>query len=48
MKDGFGILKTKLKGFYNNFPYNSTIESVRIFIGSFVAIYNWALKNGLS
>lgn len=44
----FGILKAKLRRFYNNFPYHSSLDSVGRFLESFIAIYNWVLLNGLS
>jgi len=44
----FGILKAKLKTFYNNFPHNSTAHSITRYLKSFIAIYNWILCNGLS
>ena len=44
----FGILKAKLKRFYNNFPYRSSLDSISSFLESFIAIYNWVLFNGLS
>jgi transposase-like protein len=44
----FGILKAKLKTFYNNFPYRSTLDSMAKFLESFIAIYNWMLLKGLS
>ncbi|MCL4436397.1 MAG: hypothetical protein M1503_02555 [Thaumarchaeota archaeon] len=44
----FGILKAKLKRFYNNFPYHSTMQSTKRFLEAFTAIYNWVLINGLS
>ena len=44
----FGILKAKLKAFYNNFPYNSSLRSIARYLQAFIAIYNWVLKNGLS
>ena len=44
----FGVLKAKLKAFYNNFPYNSSLRSIARYLQAFIAIYNWVLKNGLS
>jgi len=44
----FRILKAKLRSFYNNFPYRSTLHSIKRFLESFIAIYNWVLINGLS
>jgi len=44
----FGILKAKLKTFYNNFPYRSALDSMAKFLESFIAIYNWVLLKGLS
>lgn len=41
----FGILKAKTKRFYNNFPNNSTIRSIRTFLETFTAWYNVLLKN---
>ncbi|MGB9659545.1 MAG: hypothetical protein ACPLY9_03365 [Nitrososphaerales archaeon] len=44
----FGILKAKLKHFYNNFPYHSSLRPIERFLEAFIAIYNWVLFNGLS
>jgi len=33
----FGILKARTKRFYNNFPNNSTIKSVKTYIETFAA-----------
>jgi transposase-like protein len=40
----FGILKARTKRFYNNFPNNSTIQSIKTFTETFIAWYNTLLK----
>jgi len=40
----FGILKARTKRFYNNFPNNSTIKSVKTYIETFATWYNTLLK----
>lgn len=40
----FGVLKARVKRFYNNFPNNSTIQSVRTFLETFTAWYNTPLR----
>jgi len=40
----FGILKARTKRFYNNFPNNSTIQSTKTFMETFIAWYNTLLK----
>jgi len=40
----FGILKARTKHFYNNFPNNSTIQSIKTFMETFIAWYNALLK----
>jgi transposase-like protein len=44
----FGVLKAKLKTFYNCFPANATITAIARFLESFITLYNWVLLNGLS
>jgi len=44
----FGILKAKLKTFYNRFPANGSLRSITTFLEAFIAIYNWVLLNRLS
>jgi len=36
----FGLLKARTKRFYNNFPHNSSLESVRSFLETFMGLYN--------
>ena len=36
----FGFLKARTKRFYNNFPHNSSLESVRSFLETFMGLYN--------
>ena len=40
----FGTLKARTKRFYNNFPNNSTIKSVKTYIETFATWYNTLLK----
>jgi len=40
----FGILKARTKRFYNTFPNNSTIQSTKTFMETFIAWYNALLK----
>lgn len=40
----FGTLKARTKRFYNNFPYNSTVQSLRTFLETYIAWYNTLLK----
>jgi len=40
----FGILKARTKRFYNNFPNNSTMQSTKTFMETFIAWYNTLLK----
>lgn len=40
----FGTLKARTKRFYNNFPNNSTIQSIKSFMETFTAWYNRLLK----
>ena len=40
----FGVLKARTKRFYNNFPNNSTIQSIKTFMETFIAWYNTLLK----
>jgi len=36
----FGLLKARTKRFYNNFPHNSSLESVRGFLETFTRLYD--------
>jgi len=36
----FGNLKARTKRFYNNFPHNSTIKSIKAFLETYIAWYN--------
>ena len=40
----FGFLKARTKRFYNNFPNNSTIKSIKTFLETYIAWYNTLLK----
>jgi len=40
----FGTLKARTKRFSNNFPNNSTIQSIKAFLEAFTAWYNTLLK----
>lgn len=40
----FGILKARTKRFYNDFPNNSTFQSAKTFLETFIAWYNTLLK----
>jgi transposase-like protein len=40
----FGTLKARTKRFYNNFPNNSTVQSIKVFLETFTAWYNTLLK----
>lgn len=39
----FGVLKAKTKTFYNNFPHNATLRSVKAFLETFIGLYNMEL-----
>jgi putative transposase len=39
----FGTLKSRTKRFYNNFPHNSTIQSLRTFLETYITWYNTLL-----
>jgi len=40
----FGNLKARTKRFYNNFPNNSTIQSIETFLETYITWYNTLLK----
>ena len=42
----FGIVKRRTKVFHNSFPTNSTLSSIRVFLESFTAWYNYLKAGG--
>lgn len=48
LSDGFAILKSRLRQFYNRFPYNASIRSIQRFMEAFVLSYNFITVKWLS
>ncbi|MEO9365039.1 hypothetical protein [Candidatus Nitrosocaldus cavascurensis] len=48
LRDGFGILKSRLRQFYNRFPYNASIKSIQVFMEAFMLFYNFIRVKWLS